>query len=113
MQMKRFSEEQIIPILKQAEPGLPLPELLRKYRISAGTHYRWKSKFGGLEESDAKRLNAGPRFRGAMQQLVLRTRGKRSYPRGLRQPVCSSPRTQRRTCWKGAVEYRVLHFGNS
>jgi putative transposase len=56
MQRKRFSEEQIIPVLKEAEAGLPLPELLRKYAISAGTYYRWKSKFGGMELSDAKRL---------------------------------------------------------
>jgi hypothetical protein len=51
----------------------------------------------------------------ALQQIVLRTRGKRrqrSCPRGLRQPVSSWPRIQRRTCWKGEVQYRVLHFGN-
>lgn len=56
MKRKRFSEEQIITILKQAEGGLPLPELLRQHGISAGTYYRWKSKYGGLELSEAKRL---------------------------------------------------------
>jgi putative transposase len=56
MKRSRFSEEQIIAILKQAEGGLPLPELLRQYGISEGTFYRWKSKYGGLELSEAKRL---------------------------------------------------------
>ena len=56
MKRKRFSEEQIIAVLKQAEGGLPLPELLRQHGISEGTYYRWKSKYGGLELSDAKRL---------------------------------------------------------
>ena len=56
MKRKRFSEEQIITILKQAEGGLPLPELIRQHGISDGTYYRWKSKYGGLELSEAKRL---------------------------------------------------------
>ena len=56
MKRKRFSEEQIIGILKQAEGGLPLPELVRQHGICEGTYYRWKSKYGGLELSDAKRL---------------------------------------------------------
>ena len=56
MKRSRFSEEQIITILKQAEGGLPLPELIRQHGISEGTYYRWKSKYGGLELSEAKRL---------------------------------------------------------
>ena len=56
MKRKRFSEEQIIGILKQAEGGLPLPELIRQHGISEGTYYRWKSKYGGLELNEAKRL---------------------------------------------------------
>jgi putative transposase len=56
MKRKRFSEEQIIAILKQADGGLPVAELLRQHGIAEGTFYRWKSKYGGLELSDAKRL---------------------------------------------------------
>ncbi len=56
MKRKRFSEEQIINILKEAEGGLPVQELIRKHGISEQTYYRWKSKFGGMEVSDAKRL---------------------------------------------------------
>ena len=58
MKGKRFSEEQIIGVLKEAEAGLPLPDLLRKHGIAQGTFYRWKAKFGGLEISDARRLKA-------------------------------------------------------
>lgn len=56
MKRKRFSEEQIITILKQAEGGLPVSELIRQHGICEGTFYRWKSKYGGMELSDAKRL---------------------------------------------------------
>jgi putative transposase len=56
MKRSRFSEEQIIAILKQAEGGLPVAELLRQHGIAMGTFYRWKSKYGGLELSEAKRL---------------------------------------------------------
>ena len=56
MKRSRFSEEQIINILKQAEGGLPVPEVIRQHGISEGTFYRWKSKYGGLELSEAKRL---------------------------------------------------------
>jgi putative transposase len=58
MRGKRFSEEQIIGVLKEAETGLAVPELLRKHGIAGGTFYRWKAKYGGMELSDAKRLKA-------------------------------------------------------
>jgi putative transposase len=56
MKGKRFKEEQIIAVLKEAEAGIPLPDLLRKHGVAHGTFYRWESKYGGMEVSDAKRL---------------------------------------------------------
>ena len=56
MRRTRFTEEQIIKILKEGEAGRKISELVRQNGISEGTYYRWKAKFGGMEVSDAKRL---------------------------------------------------------
>ena len=56
MKRSRFSEEQIIAILKEHEAGMPTAEVCRRHGISSATFYKWKSKFGGLEVSDARRL---------------------------------------------------------
>lgn len=53
---KRFTEEQIIGFLKEAESGLPLKELCRRHGFSEASYYLWRSKFGGMSVSDAKRL---------------------------------------------------------
>lgn len=58
MKRSRYSEEQIIRILKEAETGVPLLDLCRKYGISKSTFYKWRSKYGGLDVSDVKRLKA-------------------------------------------------------
>lgn len=53
---KRFTEEQIIGVLKEGEAGLKPAELCRKHGISEATYYNWKAKFGGMTVSDAQRL---------------------------------------------------------
>jgi putative transposase len=55
---KRFSEEQIIGFLKEAERGVGVKELCRKHGFSDASFYIWRSKFGGMDVSDAKRLKA-------------------------------------------------------
>ncbi len=58
MKRSRFSEEQIIGILKEHQAGMTAAELCRKHGISDATFYKWRSKYGGMEVSDAKRLKS-------------------------------------------------------
>jgi len=53
---KRFTEEQIIGFLREAETGLPVKELCRRHGFSEASYYLWRSKFGGMSVPDAKRL---------------------------------------------------------
>jgi len=56
MKASRFNEEQIIAILREQEAGAKTADVCRRHGISGATFYKWKSKFGGLEVSDARRL---------------------------------------------------------
>ena len=58
MKRKRFSEEQIIAVLREHDAGAKAADLARKYGVSEATLYNWKSKYGGLDVSEAKRLKA-------------------------------------------------------
>ena len=55
---KRFSEEQIIGFLREADKGVPVKELCRKHGFSDASYYLWRSKYGGMDVSDAKRLKS-------------------------------------------------------
>ena len=56
MKRSRFSESQIVEILKEADAGLPANEVWRKHGISSATYYKWKAKYGGLEVSELVRV---------------------------------------------------------
>jgi putative transposase len=58
MKRSRFTEEQIIGILREQEAGAATADVCRKHGVSSATFYKWKAKFGGLDVSDAKRLRA-------------------------------------------------------
>ena len=58
MRKSRFSEEQIIAVLKESEAGVEPGELCRRHGITRGSLYRWKAKYGGMEVSEARRLRA-------------------------------------------------------
>ncbi len=55
MKKSKFSDTQIVSILKQAESGVPVKEVCRQYQISSACYYKWKSKFGGLSVSELRR----------------------------------------------------------
>ena len=73
MKSSRFSEEQIIGILREQEAGIPTSDICRKYGISSATFYKWKAKYGGLDVSDAKRLKTLEDENGKLKKLLAET----------------------------------------
>lgn len=67
---KRFTEEQIIGFLKQADAGMAIKELCRKHGFSEASFYLWRSKFGGMDVSDARRLRALELENGRLKRLL-------------------------------------------
>jgi putative transposase len=70
MKKKRFTEEQIIAVLREHEAGAKAGDLARKHGISEATLYNWKAKFGGMDVSDAKRLRSLEDENGKLKRLL-------------------------------------------
>jgi len=73
MKRKRYTEEQIIGILKEHEAGLSAQEVIRKHGIATGTFYRWKTQFSGMEVSEAKRLRELEKENNRLKKLLAET----------------------------------------
>ncbi len=70
---KRFTEEQIIGFLREADRGVAVKELCRKYGFSEASYYLWRSKFGGMVVSDAKRLKSLEAENARLKKLLAET----------------------------------------
>jgi putative transposase len=70
MKKSRFSEEQIIAVLKEHAAGVAVAELCRKYGISDATFYTWRKRYGGMEVSDARRLKALEEENARLKKLL-------------------------------------------
>ncbi|MGX0879218.1 putative transposase [Roseovarius sp. MBR-154] len=70
MKRSKFTEEQIIGILREQEAGAKTAELCRRHGISSATFYAWKAKFGGMDVSDARRLKALEEENGRLKRLL-------------------------------------------
>ena len=70
MKKKRFTEQQILGFLKEAEAGMPVKEVCRKHGFSDAAFYGWRSKFGGLHVSEAKRLRELEAENGKLKKLL-------------------------------------------
>lgn len=70
MKAKRFTDEQIIAVLREAEAGAKATELCRKHGISEPTFYNWKAKYGGMTASDARRLKDLEAENGKLKRLL-------------------------------------------
>ncbi|EHJ91564.1 hypothetical protein KUC_3115 [Vreelandella boliviensis LC1] len=94
---KRFSEEQIIGFLREAEAGLPIKELCRRHGFSEASYYLWRSKFGGMSVPDAKRLKELETENTRLKKLLAGSLLEMEVTReALRKKVVSAP--ARRLC---------------
>ena len=70
MKRKRYTEEQIISMLKEHEAGASVPDIARRHGVAENTIYRWKSKFAGMEVSDARRLRELEQENARLKKLL-------------------------------------------
>lgn len=70
MKRSRFTEEQIIAMIKEQEAGMPTAEVCRKYGVSSASFYKYKSKYGGMDVSDARKLKALEEENAKLKKLL-------------------------------------------
>ena len=108
MKRQRFSIEQIVAVLKQAELGLPVADLIRQIGISEQTFYRWKRQYAGLESDQVRELRQVVEENARLKKLVAELSLDKAVPAG-----CSSKNVPRPALMKEVVAYVVSSHGYS
>ncbi len=88
---KRFTEEQVIGILKEREAGVPVRDLTRKLGITEQTFYRWKAKYGGMEISEARRLRQLEEENRRLKKMVAELMLDNEILRDINSKNCKRP----------------------
>ncbi|QCI79643.1 IS3 family transposase [Hankyongella ginsenosidimutans] len=124
MKRSRFNEEQIIAILKEQEAGMATAEVCRRHGISSATFYKWKSKFGGLDVSEARRLRSLEEENSRLKKLlaeamldnaVLKDLASKMVTPGAKREAVAHARehhgvSERRACALVGVSRRVIRY---
>ena len=95
MRKSRFSEEQIIAILRKQEQGRPMREVCRQHGISANTFYRWKAKYGGMDVSGARKLRSFEDENARLKKLLAEEMLDNTVPERLAGKVLLTPQQRR------------------
>src|ERR1041384_2319451 len=95
MKRSRFTEEQIIAILREQEAGAATADVCRKHGISSATFYKWKAKYGGLEVSDAKLWGGGGRGKHKAKKVSGGGNARHPQPKGGREKKVGPPAARR------------------
>jgi putative transposase len=95
MKSKRFTEEQIIAVLKESEAGAKTKELCRRHGISEATFYNWKAKYAGMTVSEARRLRELEAENGKLKRLLAEAELDKAALKGSSRPKMVSPQARR------------------
>jgi putative transposase len=98
MKRSRLTEDQIIGILKEYEPGISVADLCRKHGVSDATVYKWKAKYGGMDVSEAKRLKGHKDENARLKRLLADA----MIDRAIEAPLV-------RAQWRRPVKFAVIH----
>ncbi len=101
MKNSRFTESQIVSILKEADAGAKVKEICRRHGISDATYYNWKSKYGGMQASDLKRLKEAEAELSKLKRMYADLSMENDALKDLIEKMYGPPRVRKSRDWRG------------